>query len=243
MLAAVLLSQHRFGDAIAEANKAMAADPRDAWNYGAAGDGYLELGDYPRAFEAFDRMGQLQPGPAGLRAHRLRARDQRRPRRRARVHAARRRGHLAERSGITGLALRADRRSAVAARPRAAGAHRIRARRRDVPRASHGDRRPGAHQDDRRRSQGRAPDAAVAAGEDARRPIWRCAVGDLSSAIGDATTADQYYQMAEQIERAAWGNGRRQPQVLAQDPERAAGPGGGSGRARRRSGAQRAPTS
>ena len=63
MLAAVLLSQHRFGDAIAEANKAMAIDPRDAWNYGAAGDGYMELGDYPRAFEAFDRMGQLQPGP------------------------------------------------------------------------------------------------------------------------------------------------------------------------------------
>ena len=63
MLAAVLLSQHRFSDAIAEANKAMAADPRDAWNYGAAGDGYMELGDYARAFEAFDRMGQLQPGP------------------------------------------------------------------------------------------------------------------------------------------------------------------------------------
>ncbi len=63
MLAAVLLSQHRFGDAIAEANKAMAIDPRDAWNYGAAGDGYMELGDYTRAFEAFDRMGQLQPGP------------------------------------------------------------------------------------------------------------------------------------------------------------------------------------
>ena len=46
MLAAVLLSQHRFRDAIAEANKAMAVDPRDAWNYGAAGDGYMELGDY-----------------------------------------------------------------------------------------------------------------------------------------------------------------------------------------------------
>src|SRR6188474_2164150 len=63
MLAAVLLSQHRFADAIREANKTMAADPRDAWNYGAAGDGYMELGDYPRAFAAFDRMGQLQPGP------------------------------------------------------------------------------------------------------------------------------------------------------------------------------------
>ena len=74
MLAAVLLSQHRFGDAIREANKTMAADPRDAWNYGAAGDGYMELGDYARAFDAFDRMGQLQPGPAVLRAHGLRAR-------------------------------------------------------------------------------------------------------------------------------------------------------------------------
>jgi hypothetical protein len=41
------------------------------------------------------------------------------------------------------------------------------------------------------------------------------AVGDLSSAIGDAAAADQYYQMAEQIERAAWGNGLKQPQVLA----------------------------
>jgi tetratricopeptide (TPR) repeat protein len=46
-------------------------------------------------------------------------------------------------------------------------------------------------------------------------PDLASAVGDLSSAIGDATAADQYYQMAEQIERAAWGNGLKQPQVLA----------------------------
>ena len=64
MLGAVLLSQHRFGEAIAEGNRARAADPRDAWNYGAIGDGYMELGDYTRAFEAFDRMGQLAPGPS-----------------------------------------------------------------------------------------------------------------------------------------------------------------------------------
>ena len=63
MLGVALPSQHRFAEAIKEANKAMAADPRDAWNYGAAGDGYVELGDYARAFDAFDRMGQLQPGP------------------------------------------------------------------------------------------------------------------------------------------------------------------------------------
>ena len=46
-------------------------------------------------------------------------------------------------------------------------------------------------------------------------PDLASAVGDLSSAIGDATAAGQYYQMAEQIERAAWGNGLKQPQVLA----------------------------
>jgi len=46
-------------------------------------------------------------------------------------------------------------------------------------------------------------------------PDLAIAVGDLSSALGEETTADQYYQMAEQIERAAWGNGLRQPQVLA----------------------------
>ncbi len=57
-LAAVLLSQHRFGEAIAQAESLRARDPRDAWNDGAIGDGYLELGDYDKAFEAFDRMGQ-----------------------------------------------------------------------------------------------------------------------------------------------------------------------------------------
>ena len=66
MLAAVLLSQHRFAEAIARGHRAQATDPRDAWNYGAIGDGYMELGDYDRAFEAFDRMGQLAPGAASV---------------------------------------------------------------------------------------------------------------------------------------------------------------------------------
>ena len=63
MLAAVLLSQHRFADAVRVAQQAQAVDPQDPWNYGVMGDGYLELGDYDRAFEAFDRMGQIRPGP------------------------------------------------------------------------------------------------------------------------------------------------------------------------------------
>ena len=63
-LGPVLLSQHRFRDAMREANRASAMDPRDAFNYGVIGDAHLELGDYDEAFAAFDRMGALRPGPA-----------------------------------------------------------------------------------------------------------------------------------------------------------------------------------
>jgi tetratricopeptide (TPR) repeat protein len=40
-------------------------------------------------------------------------------------------------------------------------------------------------------------------------------VGDLSDRLGDHEGAAPYHRMAEQIERAAWDNGPRQPQVLA----------------------------
>ena len=63
VLGSVLLSQHRFRDAIREAERARALDPRDAWNYGVIGDAHLELGEYDEAFGAFDRMGALRPGP------------------------------------------------------------------------------------------------------------------------------------------------------------------------------------
>ena len=63
-LGSVLLSQHRFRDALAEAQRARSLDPSDAWNYGVIGDAQLELGNYDAAFAAFDRMGALKPGPA-----------------------------------------------------------------------------------------------------------------------------------------------------------------------------------
>jgi tetratricopeptide (TPR) repeat protein len=63
-LGPVLLSQHRFRDALREAHRARAVDPRDDWNYGVIGDAHLELGEYDDAFAAFDRMGALRPGPA-----------------------------------------------------------------------------------------------------------------------------------------------------------------------------------
>jgi len=64
MLATVLLSQHRFREAIVEANKAQLERPNDAWNYGVMGDAHIELGDYDEAFDAFDRMMRLRPSAA-----------------------------------------------------------------------------------------------------------------------------------------------------------------------------------
>ena len=62
--------------------------------------------------------GAVAARAAGLCADRVRARDQGRSRRRARIHAPRRGRHLAERCRIASLALRAGWRSAAAAWPR-----------------------------------------------------------------------------------------------------------------------------
>ncbi len=61
MLAAVYLSEHRFREAIREAERVRDQRPRDDWNYGVIGDGHLELGEYDEAFAAFQRMMDLRP--------------------------------------------------------------------------------------------------------------------------------------------------------------------------------------
>ncbi len=63
-MGAVLLSQHRFEEAIAIATRARAIDPVDAWNYGVLGDAHLELGQYPQAFDAFEQMMKRRPSAA-----------------------------------------------------------------------------------------------------------------------------------------------------------------------------------
>lgn len=60
-LGAVYLSQHRFREAIAIAERNRIERPYDAVNYGVIGDGHIELGDYTEAFDAFDRMMALRP--------------------------------------------------------------------------------------------------------------------------------------------------------------------------------------
>jgi tetratricopeptide (TPR) repeat protein len=64
MLATVYLSQHRFREAIAMAEKTRAARPFDPVNFGIIGDGHLELGEFTEAFDAFDRMMALRPSAA-----------------------------------------------------------------------------------------------------------------------------------------------------------------------------------
>lgn len=214
LLGAVLLSQHRFGDAIAAANAAMAIDPRDAWNYGVAGDGYLELGDYERAFAAFDRMGQLQPGPP----------------------AYARTAYALELKGDLDGALDYMRKAAEGTSPNDAESQawhyaqvgellfklgrmpmaRLEYERADAafpghPMAVMGQARI-------RMSDGDLAGARLLLQSQLAKtatPDLASAIGELSMALGDATAAEQYFQMAEQIERGAWGNGSRQPQVMA----------------------------
>jgi tetratricopeptide (TPR) repeat protein len=64
MLGAIQLSQHKFREALDTAKRARDQRPGDAWNYGVMGDALLELGDYDRAFEAFDTMMSMRPSAA-----------------------------------------------------------------------------------------------------------------------------------------------------------------------------------
>jgi tetratricopeptide (TPR) repeat protein len=60
-LGSLALSRHRFSEALALGRKAHALNPYDARNYGVIGDGLVELGRYPEAFRAFNRMNRLRP--------------------------------------------------------------------------------------------------------------------------------------------------------------------------------------
>jgi len=62
--AKLLLSYHRFAEALREAQRAGALRPDDHDNYGAITDALVELGDYPGAIEAAQKMVDLRPDSA-----------------------------------------------------------------------------------------------------------------------------------------------------------------------------------
>jgi tetratricopeptide (TPR) repeat protein len=64
MLAAAYLSQHRFADALREAERCRRVRADDAWILGVIGDAHIERGEYDSAFDAFDRMAAIKPTAA-----------------------------------------------------------------------------------------------------------------------------------------------------------------------------------
>jgi tetratricopeptide (TPR) repeat protein len=63
-LGQLALSRHRFREALAFGLRARHISPTTAGVYGVIGDAELELGRYPAAFHAFDRMTSLKPSLA-----------------------------------------------------------------------------------------------------------------------------------------------------------------------------------
>jgi tetratricopeptide (TPR) repeat protein len=214
MLGAVYLSQHRFRDAVAAAERARAARPRDAWNLGVLGDAWLELGDYDRAFEAFDTMARLRPDAAAYArvayAHELQGRL---PEALAtmRMAAAATGAHDAEslawhhaQLGHLHLELgeidEAEREYARAAfifpgHPYArTGLARVALARRDYAAAL-------------QMYRGLMNDGAT--------PELAAAIGDLLAVTGDPAAAQAMYARAEELERDGWQQEEAQPAALA----------------------------
>ena len=214
MLATVLLSQHRFGEAIALASKASARNPRDAWNFGTIGDGYLELGDYDRAFAAFDTMGRLKPGPPAY----------------ARV------AYALELKGDLSGALDYMRRAADGTTPNDQELQAWLFTQIGLLQLQQGRVGDAARSFERAEAtfpghplaiDGLARIKIVEGNLAAARQLYQeqlakiptpdvaAVVGDLLVATGESSSAERYYRMSEQIELAGWSNGARQPQVLA----------------------------
>ena len=214
VLGAVLLSQHRFRDALREAEKARAMNPRDAFNYGVIGDAYLELGDYEEAFAAFDRMGALRPGPPAY----------------ARVaYALELKGDLD--GALESMRMAADGTSAHDAEGQAwhytqlgnlwLQRGRLDAARHEFDRAlftfpnhpyalsglarvkiAEGDLRAALALYQQMFQQTQTPEIAAM-------------IGDLNKRLGEAANAESYYVLAERLERDGWASEEPQPQALA----------------------------
>jgi tetratricopeptide (TPR) repeat protein len=214
MLGAVYLSQHRFADAADAASRAASARPEDAWNYGVLGDAYVELGDYERAFDAFDTMVRRRPDAASYArvayAHELQGRL---------ADALR---HIQNAAEATG----ANDPEALAWHYAQAGnlllqMGRVDEAAREFARADH------AFPDHPYAAAGHAR-VAVARGHYARAltlyrglmaeaptPELAATIGDLLAYTGKPMEAHAMYERAETLEREGWAFEEPQPAALA----------------------------
>ena len=213
-LGAVYLAQHRFRDAIAAAHRASSIRPADAWNFGVLGDAWIELGEYDRAFDAFDEMVKRRPDAASY----------------ARVaYAHEIQGRL--RDALRHMRMAADATSAHD--PESLAWHyaqlgqlhfqlgELDAAAREFARANHVF--PGhpyaeaglARVDAALGRSDRALARLRTLFDRAPSPELAAATGDLQMALGDSEHAHAMYARAEALERDGWKSEAPQPAALA----------------------------
>jgi tetratricopeptide (TPR) repeat protein len=214
MLGAVYLSQHRFRDAIVEAERARGMEPRDGWNYGVIGDAPLELGEYAEAFDAFDQKSKIRPSAATY----------------GRVAYARElqgdlAGALKNMQMATDATSTTDVESLAWHRAQIGNLHfqmgRIADAKREYeharyffpghPYALAGLARVKAAQGD---IDGALSDYE-AMFDQAPTPELAAVIGDLAARKGNREASDKYYELSERLERAGWQSEEPQPAALA----------------------------
>jgi tetratricopeptide (TPR) repeat protein len=214
MLATVLLSQHRFREAVDVATRSRDLQPDDAWNYGVLGDAHLELGEYEAARAAYDTMMRIRPGAQAYarmaQALEL-AGDLEGALDTMRMAAEATSAHDSESLAwhyaqlghlyfVMGRLDDADREYCRAAFTFP-----------DHPYARAGRAQVAA-------ADGRYTEALGLAQplfEETGSPEMAALIGDLHAALGDAAQATHFYDEAERLERAGWAWEQPQPAALA----------------------------
>ena len=214
ILGAAYLSQHRFADAVEIATRAIAVREDDAWSHGVLGDASMELGEYDRAFEAFDTMVRLRPDAASYArvayAHEVQGRL-REALRHMRMAAEATSAHdpeaLAWHHAQIGSLLLQLGEVDEAARAFARADHVFP----DHPYARNGLARVAAARGDDLRALEMYRSLMAAS----PTPELAASIGDLLERTGDAAGAEAMYVRAEALERDGWEMEEPQPAALA----------------------------